>query len=253
RQNEKAQVLARSSKKKLRQNGKPPPKKKGRSPPTSQRSPSPPSPSRLYKKPRTSPRQYLLPRHPITLREHRAKALVPLNNVTKRSFQSQNVQLTAKPYRQRDRVVRTPSFQPIQKPQPKLRIRQRQFRRPLNRTQRRSRDLPAPNRFTSAQTVAASNRLRIETSTSKLERMRLIRRVASSECPPSAKKSSSIPTRSTPNTSANSPQRISSCGVRGKPPPNPPTCCGAGSAPRSSFPFAVSGRRSSSTIAPGTM
>ena len=33
--------------------------------------------------------------------------------------------------------------------------------------------------------------------------------------PPSAKKLSSIPTRSSPSTSANSPHRISSCGVRG--------------------------------------
>ena len=44
--------------------------------------------------------------------------------------------------------------------------------------------------------------------------MRLIRRVASSEWPPSAKKLSSIPTRSSPSTSANSAHRISSCGVR---------------------------------------
>src|SRR5262249_18136305 len=88
-------------------------------------------------------RQYLLPRYPITLRKHGAQALVPINNITKRSFQSQYVQLPAQPYRQRDRVVRTPSFQPIQKPQPKLRIRQRQFRRPLNRTQRRTRSLPS--------------------------------------------------------------------------------------------------------------
>src|SRR5436190_28932 len=40
--------------------------------------------------------------------------------------------------------------------------------------------------------------------------------------PPSAKKLSSIPTPATPNTSANSEHRTSSCGVRGKPPPTRP-------------------------------
>ena len=58
-------------------------------------------------------------------------------------------------------------------------------------------------------------------STSRLARIRLISRIASSECPPSSKKLSSIPTRSTPRTSANSPHRISSCGVRGARQPLP--------------------------------
>src|SRR5262249_7299850 len=74
----------------------------------------------------------------------------------------------------------------------------------------------SPNRSTSPATVGASNRLRIETSTPRLERRRLIRRVANSEWPPSAKKSSSIPTRSNPNTSANNPHSNSSRGLRAK-------------------------------------
>ena len=53
-------------------------------------------------------------------------------------------------------------------------------------------------RLASASTVGASNRLRIASSTSRVARMRLISRVASSECPPSSKKLSSMPTRSTP-------------------------------------------------------
>src|SRR5262245_44168888 len=57
--------------------------------------------------------------------------------------------------------------------------------------------------------------------------------------PPSAKKLSSIPTRSTPKTSANSPHSNSSCGVRGKR-PTPARTSGAGNAPRSSFPASVS-------------
>src|SRR5262249_46965664 len=74
----------------------------------------------------------------------------------------------------------------------------------------------SPTRSTSPATVGASNRLRIETSTPRLERMRLIRRVASSEWPPSAKKSSSIPTRSNPKTSANNAHSNSSRGLRAK-------------------------------------
>src|SRR5262249_31966369 len=74
----------------------------------------------------------------------------------------------------------------------------------------------SPSRSTSPATVGVSNRLRIDTSTSRLERMRLIRRVASSEWPPSAKKSSSIPTRSNPKTSANKAHSNSSRGLRAK-------------------------------------
>ncbi len=194
--------------------------------------------------------QYHLPRNPFPLREHRAQALVPLNNIPQRSFQRRDIQITPQPNRQRDRVVRSPALKPLQKPQPTLRIRQRHFRRTRNRTQPRTR-LPPRSTGRKRQNRGASNRLRIDSSTSRLARIRLIRRVASSECPPSAKKSSSIPTPATPNTSANSEHRTSSCGVRGNRPP--PRYAGAGSAPRSNFPFAVSGRRSNSTSAAGTM
>jgi len=91
------------------------------------------------------------------------------------------------------------------------------------------------------------------TSTSRLERIRLISRVASSECPPSSKKLSSMPTRSSPSTSANRAHSISSCGVRGSRRDAGLASSGAGSAPRSSLPFGVSGSRSSTTSAEGTM
>ena len=90
-------------------------------------------------------------------------------------------------------------------------------------------------------------------SASMLERIRLINRIASSEWPPSSKKLSSMPTRSTPSTSANSPQRISSCGVRGARRACVGAASGAGSARRSSLPFGVSGSSSSAMIAEGTM
>ena len=60
---------------------------------------------------------------------------------------------------------------------------------------------PRPARCARPSTVGASNRLRIASSTSRVARIRLISRVASSEWPPSAKKLSSIPTRSSPSTS----------------------------------------------------
>ncbi len=55
--------------------------------------------------------------------------------------------------------------------------------------------------------------------------------------PPSAKKLSSMPTRSTPSTSANSPHSTSSCGVRGARRIAASVNSGAGSAARSSLPF----------------
>ena len=88
-------------------------------------------------------------------------------------------------------------------------------------------------------------------STSSTARTRLISRVASSECPPSSKKLSSMPTAATPRTSANRPHRISSCGDRG-PRRDDPTASGAGSERRSSLPFGVSGSASSTTIDDGT-
>src|SRR5262249_8917936 len=98
-----------------------------------------------------------------------------------------------------------------------------------------------PNRSPTPATLGASNRLRIETSTPRLERRRLIRRVANSEWPPSAKKLSSIPTRSNPKTSANNPHSNSSRGLRAKR-ATEARSSGAGSAPRSNFPIAGRGR-----------
>src|SRR5512132_3931777 len=87
-------------------------------------------------------KQKHVPRHPIALRKHRAQALVPRNHIPQRSFQRRDIQVTAQPYRQRDRVVRTPTLKTLQKPQPTLRIRQRHFRRARNRTQPRSPNSP---------------------------------------------------------------------------------------------------------------
>src|SRR5262247_870253 len=97
-------------------------------------------------KARRSPCQNLLPRYPKPLREDRAQAFVALDNIPKRSFQRPHIQLASKPNRQWDRVAPASSFQPLQKPQPALPIRQPHLTRTLNRTQRWTRctRLPQP-------------------------------------------------------------------------------------------------------------
>ncbi len=77
----------------------------------------------------------------------------------------------------------------------------------------------------------------------------------SSECPPSSKKLSRRPTRSTRSNDCQIPARISStspCGASYCRLAYAPSS-GAGNARRSSFPFGVSGKLSSITNAPGTM
>src|SRR5262249_55984070 len=101
-----------------------------------------------YRKPnaRRSNSQNLLPRNPKPLREDRAQALVPLNNIPKRSFQRPNIQLAAKPNRQRDRVASAAALQPPQHPHPTRPTRQRPPASTPTRTHRRppSPRLPQP-------------------------------------------------------------------------------------------------------------
>ncbi len=104
-----------------------------------------------------------------------------------------------------------------------------------------------------AATVARSKSVPTGTSSPMTSRIRVTTRVASSECPPSSKKSSVTPTRSTRSTSIQIPARASSTGVRG------PTkrsagvaASGAGKAATSTLPLGVCGSRSSRTIALGT-
>jgi hypothetical protein len=81
-------------------------------------------------------------------------------------------------------------------------------------------------------------------------------RVAASECPPSAKKSLLTLRRSRPSTCAQAAAIISSAGVRGatnSSSGSTPTGVAAGSNARSTLPFALSGRASSTAKAAGTM
>jgi hypothetical protein len=101
-------------------------------------------------------------------------------------------------------------------------------------------------------TVGFSNSTRTGTSTFELVRSRAPSRSASSECPPSAKKSSSTPTRSTPSSSPNSSTSSRSSSVSGARPPSP-VRSGTGSALRSILPLGVSGNSGKNTTCCGTM
>jgi len=114
--------------------------------------------------------------------------------------------------------------------------------------------LPVPaSQPISAAGVGCSKTVRIASSTPKAARTRLTRRVASSEWPPRSKKLSSRETEGRPRISANSPQKISSSGVRGARPEAVAPKSGAGSARASSLPLVVSGSASRCTNQDGTM
>ena len=118
---------------------------------------------------------------------------------------------------------------------------------------------PPPRRSSSASsaTVGFSNRPRTGTSTPSAARILATSRVASSECPPRAKKLSSMPTSGTFSTWANRSHSAFSPASRGATyAVAARVSCpssGAGSAPRSILPLGVSGSASRSTKADGTM
>ncbi len=106
----------------------------------------------------------------------------------------------------------------------------------------------------SAPSVGVAKNSRRESSAPRAERMRETTWVASSEWPPRSKKLSSAPTRGTPSNRAQMSASSVSVGVRGAAPLAPEDGApGAGSALRSTLPFAVSGRAGSTTSAEGTM
>src|SRR5262245_46981998 len=142
-------------------------------------------PHRQYRQhnPRRRGRQNLLPRYTPTLREDRAQALVPLNNVPQRSLQRLTVQLASQPNRQRDRVRRTPTLQPLQKPQPTLRIRQRYLARTRLNPQRRTRrplvpKLPHQTRYRRRLKQAADRYLNTKRRTHPADQTRRKQRMA---------------------------------------------------------------------------
>lgn len=101
--------------------------------------------------------------------------------------------------------------------------------------------------------VGASKTVRSDTSAPSAARTRAVRRIASREWPPSAKKSSSTPASGTPRTAANASHSRSSRGVRGLRPETDAPRSGAGSACVSSLPATVRGSAGTVTKALGTM
>ena len=121
-----------------------------------------------------------------------------------------------KPHRHRNVVGRAPCpLQPMQEPEPRCAYDSGISAGRATPAGQRAPACAATRAAPAPQPWAPRTAPRIDISTSRLARIRLISRVASSEWPPSSKKLSSMPTRPSPSTSANSPHRISSCGVRG--------------------------------------
>ena len=165
-----------------------------------------------------------------------------------------DVQRRRQPQRHRHVVGRAGALQLRQEPQPPLRERQRHPLRPLPRAAAAAAPRPARSGQPRRQ---PGHRRRLEqrpdaTSTPSTARIRDTSRTASSECPPSAKKSSSTPTAPAPAPSANAAHSSSSLHRRRTPAGARPRTP-ARAAPRSSFPFAVSGSSASTTNAAGTM
>src|SRR5690606_6201040 len=100
-------------------------------------------------------------------------------------------------------------------------------------------------------TVVASKQRRSGSSTPSSSWMRVMRRTASREWPPSAKKSSAAPTRSRPSRPAQMPAITCSTGVRGATKAGAGSGCGGGSALRSSLPLGRNGKLSTGTNAAG--
>ncbi len=151
-----------------------------------------------------------------------------------------------------DVVGRARSLQLFQEPQPLLRKRQRQATLPRNRHDRRRRHCQPPAASAASTAPPApplsaleqcpQRQLDAEAPAAPATKPRS----ASSEWPPSSKKLSCTPTRSSPSTSAQIPPAPPpSASAAPRSPPRVASPSGAGSALRSSLPFGVSGSASS--------
>src|SRR6185369_11817250 len=185
--------------------------------------------------------------------EARAERLVALDLRGERRRERRRRHRAAERQRERHVVARVARPELVGHPPPLLPERQRRLgaagaakAAPLPR----SRSTSAAN----AATVGLSKRTRSGSSTENAWSTREVTWAATSEWPPRAKKSSSTPTRCRSSTSSQIPASTSSTGLRGATyaPPSPRST-GAGRAARSTLPLAVSGSRSRSTQAAGTI
>ena len=198
--------------------------------------------------------QHLLVRHAQRLGEHGAQALVPGHQVAERQLQGSDVEIAHKPHRQRDRVGRVRAFEPIEEPQPALRERQRDLRRPRHRPQRCARALAVAQPRRQARDrrgleQAADREFDVERGTDAADQPCGEQRMAAEleEVVVDADLGKSQASRRTARTAP------PPAALRGSRRVAFAVTTGAGSARRSSLPFGVSGSRSSSTKADGTM
>src|SRR5262249_23765733 len=191
--------------------------------------------------------------------------LLPPTKRPQRPLQGATVTPPRQPYRQRDRIGRpvTPSaltLQPVEEPQPTLRKRQRHLARTRKRTQRRAHSLaslaqtPRQPRHRRRLKQAADRQLHIKARTDAADQPHRQQRM------PTKRKELLIrpdrpatPPPAPPPPPPNAPHNPPPGGGRGTRRSTLAPSSGAGSALRSSLPFAVSGRRSRATNADGTM
>ncbi len=83
--------------------------------------------------------EHLLPGGAIRFGEYRAQRLMPLCHISQRLAERANVRRAREPEGERDVIQRRRPLQPVQEPQPPLRIRQRHHRRTLPHRQRQPR------------------------------------------------------------------------------------------------------------------
>ena len=193
---------------------------------------------------------------------------MPLHQIAQRRLQRRPVQLPLKPHRQRDHIGRAappphaaiPAFQTVQEPQPALRIRQRDLGRPRLPTSaaRAAAAAPAPcacrqpppqRRNARRLEQAADRHLDIQRRPDPADQPRRQQRVA-------AELEEVVVDADPLDAQHLGKQRAQHLLLRRARQPTQRrdgASSGAGSARRSSLPFGVSGSRSSTTIADGTM
>ena len=198
--------------------------------------------------------QHLLVRHAQRLGEHGAQALVPGHQVAERKLQGSDVESAHKPHRQRDRVGRARAFEPIEEPQPALRERQRDLRPAAASAaavaaQPRRRSAAPPGSRPSGPRTGCGSRVR-HRARNGCGRSAVWRAASGRRARRSCRRCRPRPVPRSRRTARTAPPPAA---LRGSRRVAFAVTTGAGSARRSSLPFGVSGSRSSSTKADGTM
>ncbi len=178
----------------------------------------------------------------VELRVHRPQDLVSLDDVGDRGAQCRHVETAGEADRERDVVDRRRRVESVEEPHPLLCERQRDDGAAVLRLEREAPGLTGVRGEAGGEGFDSgdSNRSRTGMRVSTTAPSRATACVAIRELPPSSKKSSSRPTRSTPSRSANAAATVSSSGFDGAR-NSRASNTGSGNAFRSSLPFPVRG------------